>query len=73
MGEGIIEHARALGVELPPELDDPTTELTPPLIIDALRRVAWRYFPLLAPDGTGSGHSASDELTRLQTFRTPEM
>ena len=29
MGQGIIEHARELGVELPPQLDDPDAELTP--------------------------------------------
>src|SRR5262249_47885709 len=29
MGSGIIEHAREIGVELPPEADDPGAELTP--------------------------------------------
>ena len=29
MGQGIIEHARELGVELPPQLDDPDAEITP--------------------------------------------
>ena len=28
-GTGLIEKARAMGATLPPELDDPTTELTP--------------------------------------------
>jgi phospholipase C len=49
MGRGIIEHAREIGVELPPQLDDPGGEITPELIVDLLRHVAWRYFPLLAP------------------------
>jgi phospholipase C len=51
MGPGIIEHARELGVKLPASLDDPGTELTPSLILDVLRHVAWHFFPLLAPEG----------------------
>jgi phospholipase C len=50
MGHGVIEHARALGVDLPPQLDDPDAEITPVLILDVLRHAAWHYFPLLAPD-----------------------
>ena len=38
---------------LPPELDDPNVELTPRLIIQVIRDVAWHYFPKLAPDGEG--------------------
>ena len=49
MGHGMIEHARELGVELPPGLEDPGAEITPKVIVDALRHVAWQYFPLLAP------------------------
>ena len=49
MGHGIIEHARELGVALPPQLDDPGAEITPKLIVEVLRSVAWHYFPLLAP------------------------
>jgi transcriptional regulator of aromatic amino acid metabolism len=48
-GTGLIEKARALGATLPPELDDPTTELTPQLIVEVLRDVAWHFFPRLAP------------------------
>ena len=48
---GLIEHAREMGVKLPPQLDDPNTELTPTLIIEVLRDVAWHYFPRLAPEG----------------------
>ena len=57
MGRGLIEHARELGLELPPELDDPNAEVTPQLIIDVFRQVAGHYFPLLAPAGTATGHS----------------
>ena len=40
-----------MGVTLPPELDDPNTELTPQLIVEVLRDVAWHFFPQLAPEG----------------------
>lgn len=56
VGPGLIEHAREMGVELPPELDDPNAELTPRLIIEVLRDVAWHYFPELAPDRSGAEH-----------------
>jgi phospholipase C len=49
IGPGIIEHAKDLGIELPPQLDDPNTELTPSVIVDVIRRAAWHYFPRLAP------------------------
>jgi phospholipase C len=48
IGPGIIEHAREVGIELPPQLDNPDAEITPELMIDVLRQVAWHYFPLLA-------------------------
>jgi phospholipase C len=48
-GPALIEKARAIGATLPPELDDPNTELTPQLIIEVLRDVAWHFFPQLAP------------------------
>jgi phospholipase C len=52
MGPGIIEHAREQGVKnLPSELDDPDTPLTPRLIIQVIRDVALHYFPRLAPEG----------------------
>jgi phospholipase C len=50
-GPGLIEHAREMGVKLPPQLDDPSAELTPELIIEVLRDVAWHFFPGLAPAG----------------------
>ena len=40
-----------MGATLPPELDDPNTELTPQLIFEVLRDVAWHIFPQLAPEG----------------------
>jgi phospholipase C len=49
IGPGIVGHAKELGVELPAELDDPTTEPTPSVILDLIRHAAWHYFPLLAP------------------------
>jgi phospholipase C len=52
IGPGIIEHAKERGVKnLPPELDDPNVQLTPRLIIQVIRDVAWHYFPKLAPEG----------------------
>ena len=51
-GPGFIDHAKAMGVaNLPPELDDPSTEITPELIIRVFRDVAWHLFPRLAPEG----------------------
>jgi hypothetical protein len=50
IGPGIIEHAREIGVDLPPQVDDPNAELTPAIIVEVLREVALHYFPLLAPD-----------------------
>jgi phospholipase C len=49
MGQGIIERARELGVELPPEIDKPDA-VTPEVIVDVLRQIAWHFFPLLQPD-----------------------
>lgn len=59
MGQGIIDHAREIELELPPQLDDPAAEATSEDIIDVFRQVAWHYFPLLAPAGTAGGRSAS--------------
>jgi phospholipase C len=53
---GIIEHARQMGVKLPPQLDDPSAELTPQLIVEVIREVAFQYFPQLAPGGAGDSH-----------------
>jgi len=47
-GPALIAKARELGIALPPELDDPNAELTPLVIIRALRDVAGHFFPRLA-------------------------
>ena len=59
MGHGIIEHARELGIKLPPQLDDPAAPPTHEDILQVLRQVAWQYFPLLDPDKAAAGHPAS--------------
>ncbi len=60
LGPGIIEHAKAMGVKnLPSQLDDPSAQLTPQLIIEVIRDVAWHYFPKLAPEGEVHGASRS--------------
>jgi phospholipase C len=58
MGHGLIEHARELGLELPPQLQDPAAEPTPHDIIQVFRQVAGHYFPLLTPHSTAAGHQA---------------
>jgi len=50
MGQGIIDHARGLGIDLPPQLDDPNAEITPEIIVEVLRDISWHYFPLLGRD-----------------------
>ena len=51
IGPGVIAHAKATGVaNLPAEVDDPNTEVTPELIIEVIKDVAWHYFPRLAPE-----------------------
>jgi hypothetical protein len=54
---GVIEHARQIEVKLPPQLDDPTAGLTPQLIVEVIREVAFHYFPRLAPAIATSMHS----------------
>ena len=55
-GPGVIAQARAMGVKLPPALDDPNVELTGELVIEVLRDVSWHFFPGLAPAGETSSH-----------------
>ena len=43
-------------VKLPRQLDDPSAELAPQLIVEVIRDVAFHYFPRLAPASTGDGH-----------------
>ena len=59
MGQGFVEHARELGLELPPEVEEPDAEVTPEVMIKVFRQVAGRYFPNLAPESTAVGRSAS--------------
>jgi hypothetical protein len=37
-------------------LDDPSAELTPQLIVEVIRDVAFHYFTRLAPASPGDGH-----------------
>jgi phospholipase C len=53
IGAGVIEKAKELGVTLPPQLADPSAELTPELIIEVVRDIGFHFFPLLEP-GVGS-------------------
>ena len=55
-GPGVIEKAREMGVKLPPQLDDPSVELTGELIIEVLRDVSWQFFPRLAPADASDSH-----------------
>jgi phospholipase C len=47
---GLLARAREIGVNLPPELQDPAAELTPTLVIPFLRDLAGHFFPLLGGD-----------------------
>jgi hypothetical protein len=47
---GLLARAREMGVNLPPELNDPDAQLTPGLIVPFLRDVAGHFFPLLGGD-----------------------
>ena len=49
IGAGVIEKARELAVALPPQLADPSVELTPELIIEVVRDIGFHFFPLLKP------------------------
>jgi hypothetical protein len=59
-GPGIIDHASELGLRPRPQLDNPSAGLTPQLIVQAVRDIAFHYLPRLAPGDTGDGHRASD-------------
>jgi len=52
LGKGVapamISKAKEMGVQLPAELDNPDTDPPPGLILDVLRQIAGRFFPLLA-------------------------
>lgn len=55
IGAGVIEKAKELEVTLPPQLADPSAELTPELIIEVVRDIGFHFFPLLRP-GVNSSH-----------------
>jgi phospholipase C len=50
IGPGVLVKAREMGVNLPPELQDPDSQLTPELAVRFLRDVAGHLFPLLGGD-----------------------
>lgn len=59
LGKGIapaiIARARQMGVPLPAELNNPGTDLPPPLLVSVLRQIAGHFFPLLAADAKQPG------------------
>ena len=44
-----------MGVQLPPEVNDPAADLPPQLIVSVLRQIAGHFFPLVAADTKGLG------------------
>jgi hypothetical protein len=42
-----------MGLKLPPELDRPSPEFTPELVIQFLREICLHIFPALAPIAAG--------------------
>src|SRR5580704_9093724 len=53
IGPGLIELAKRMGIKLPPELDGPSPEFTPELVIQFLREICLHIFPALAPSAPG--------------------
>ncbi len=53
IGPGLIELAKKMGVKLPPELDGPSPEFTPELLVQFLREICLHIFPALAPSAAG--------------------
>ncbi len=48
---GLLAYAKELGIDLPPGVDDPTTDLPPAELVDLTRQIALHFFPgLSAPD-----------------------
>ena len=45
---GLIAHAKEVGVQLPPGVDDPNADLPPAVLVQALRGICLHYFPALA-------------------------
>jgi phospholipase C len=55
VGPAVLEKAKELGVELPPQLDDPSAEPTPEVLAELIRDIGFHFFPLLKP-GAGGSH-----------------
>ena len=53
IGPGLIEAAKRMGIKLPPQLDGPSPEFTPELLIQFLREICLHVFPALAPNASG--------------------
>jgi phospholipase C len=53
IGPGLVELAKRMGLKLPPELDGPSPEFTPEVIIRFLREICLHIFPALAPIAAG--------------------
>ena len=51
IGPGLIDAAKKIQVPLPPELDGPSAQFTPELLVRFLRQISWHLFPRLAPSG----------------------
>jgi hypothetical protein len=53
IGPGLIELAKRMGLKLPPELDRPSPEFPPELVIQFVREICLHIFPALAPIAAG--------------------
>ncbi len=53
IGPGLIEAAKKMGIKLPPQLDGPSPQFTPELLIQFLREICLHVFPGLAPSASG--------------------
>jgi hypothetical protein len=49
MGPGVIELAKQLGIDLPPEANNPHAEITPEEVLELLREICRHFFPRLGP------------------------
>src|SRR5262249_29608197 len=58
MGQGLIEYAKQLGLELPPGVEQSDGAMTPELI-GGIRQIAWHYSPLRARDAARAGQPAN--------------
>lgn len=59
VGPGLLARAREMGANLPPELQNPDSQLTPGLIIRFLRDLAGHFFPLLGGDAQDRNQASS--------------